>query len=321
VTNSRSLVLWTALAMSPGICSKAQAQTEQEFLPTPPPSWLSIGIANSGQHLSATVGQQIEITLWAIGGASYGEPQISSPAVRQEETAMGPPNPGGPISIFIFEAAAEGEAEINVPFFSAMDRTPAARGGFAVTIRVGPAPGNLRKRIAPRSLDQENDEPWDNEWIGLDYVRDPGVPPKSAIRVLSQTFVPRLSRLTAIDVELAVAKPGQSTGDVEMELVNEHQVLADVWRTVSVADSDHVLFILPNGGMTVAPGQVYSIRLESTDGVFGWKYVVGGYAKGTASNERKPLLQDGRRCTFLFRTFGGNCVTGKNCDVSALPEK
>jgi hypothetical protein len=36
---------------------------------------------------------------------------------------------------------------------------------------------------------------------------------------------------------------------------------------------------------------------------FGWKYVVGGYEKGDATFNGKPLLADARS-TFLFRTFG-----------------
>jgi hypothetical protein len=50
----------------------------------------------------------------------------------------------------------------------------------------------------------------------------------------------------------------------------------------------------------------YSIALRSVSSDFGWKYVVGGYAKGSAAFngfKGQPLLQDGRS-TFLFRTFG-----------------
>jgi hypothetical protein len=36
---------------------------------------------------------------------------------------------------------------------------------------------------------------------------------------------------------------------------------------------------------------------------FGWKYVVGGYEKGEATFNGKPLLSQARS-TFLFRTFG-----------------
>lgn len=312
------------MGVLPGALANAQVRQEDGSLPTSRLGLLSLSFANNGQHVSATVGQRIEITLWAIGGSYYREPQISSPAVRFEDTAMGPPNPGGPITILIFDAVAEGEADIKVPFVEPPGYPPGDKSedrSFAVAIRVGPAPDNFRRRGVSLSLDQENSEPWNNAWMSLDYVNGPGIPPKSAIRVLSQTFVPRLPWLTAVEVELAAAKPGQSTGDVGMTLMSaEHQVLADVSKTVSVADCDHVLFVLPNGGVTVAPGQVYSIELIGVGGVFGWKYVVGGYANGVASSEGRPLLPD-RRSTFLFRTFGAKCVTGNDCDVPAHPER
>jgi hypothetical protein len=169
-------------------------------------------------------------------------------------------------------------------------------------------------------LDQENSESWKGRWMSMGYVDGPGVPPKSANRILTQTLVPRLPRLTAIEVELSAAKPGQSTSDVEMTLMTEHQLLAEEWKTVPVTDCGHVIFLLPNGGVTVARGQVYSIRLTDIGGVFGWKYVVGGYANGAALLQGKPLLQDSRS-TFLFRTFGTKCATGDDCDVFAHPER
>jgi hypothetical protein len=72
---------------------------------------------------------------------------------------------------------------------------------------------------------------------------------------------------------------------------------------VPVDASRHVLFVFPTGGLRVSPGQLYSIELSGGAGLFGWKYVVGGYANGAASFNGKPLLRDARS-TFLFRTFG-----------------
>jgi hypothetical protein len=79
--------------------------------------------------------------------------------------------------------------------------------------------------------------------------------------------------------------------------------MAVVAKTVPVDACRHVLFIFPYGGLRVSPGQLYSIELSGAGSLFGWKYVPGGYAYGTASFNGKPLLQDARS-TFLFRTFG-----------------
>ena len=68
------------------------------------------------------------------------------------------------------------------------------------------------------------------------------------------------------------------------------------------ADCAHTLFVIPKDGIEVEPGQTYRIKL-SGGLLFGWKYVVGGYQKGAATFNGRPLLP-GARSTFLFRTFG-----------------
>lgn len=105
--------------------------------------------------------------------------------------------------------------------------------------------------------------------------------------------MPSLPRLTRIGVELVVANPSPASGEVTMTLMNAAgEVLAVVSKTVPVGECGHVLFFLPKGGARVSPGQAYSIGLRSGDDVFGWKYVVGGYAKGTASLNGKPFSRD-----------------------------
>jgi hypothetical protein len=309
--NSPWLMLLAVLTLLPEVCSNAQVQKEHGSLPASRQGFLSLDRANNGESVDATVGERIELTLGAVGGPSYGDPQISSPAIRLDATALyispdGMINPGGGASIYMLEAVTQGEAQVKVPLNGAFDPETGRRhtlSTFSFTIRVGPAPGNSRQQGTSLLLDQVNSAPWNNASVSMDFVNGPGIRPKSAIRVLSQTFVPRLPRLTAIEVELTAAKSGQSTGDVAMTLMNKYQFLAQMWKTVPVADCDHVLFLLPNGGVTVVPGRAYRIQLTGIDGVLGWKYVAGGYAKGNASSEGKPLSQDGRS-TFLFRTFG-----------------
>ncbi len=77
-----------------------------------------------------------------------------------------------------------------------------------------------------------------------------------------------------------------------MILNPEKMLVASLSKTVSADDCSHVLFLLPRGGLQVSPGQVYTIQLGESGGVFGWKYVVG--------DGLHPLG------TFLFKTFGKN---------------
>jgi len=93
---------------------------------------LSLNRANDGQHVAATVGQPIEITMQTVGGGQYGIPQISSAAVRFESSAFKPPkeqNPGGPTQVYRFTAVAEGEAQVRIP-------RAAENATFAVTIQI-----------------------------------------------------------------------------------------------------------------------------------------------------------------------------------------
>ena len=120
-----------------------------------------------------------------------------------------------------------------------------------------------------------------------------------------QTFTPSLPRLTNVEVDLVVANPGPSEDTVTMTLLDaDGESLAAVSKTVPVADCGHVLFVFPSPGLEVSLGQVYSLRLNGGS-LFGWKYVVGGYEKGAAWFNGKPLLPN-TRSTFLFRTFGAN---------------
>jgi hypothetical protein len=280
--HSRSIAFFVALALLETLCGKAAAQKDAS-----PSSVnqrvLSLNLTNSGQHVVATVGQQVNITLQTIGPAQFGTPQISSPAIRFENVAVKKPRlPAGPTVVYIFETSAEGEAQIQIP-----STNPSAN--FAVTIEVRPAAGKPHASMTP---DQANGAPWNKGWTNL--VND-----------VRQTFIPSLPTLTGVEVELVVANPGQPDDTVTLTLLDSTgALLADISKTVPVADCGHVLFVFPNGGLEVSPGQVYSIRLNGST-FFGWKYVAGGYEKGDASFNGKPLLPDARS-TFLFRTFGAN---------------
>ena len=204
---------------------------------------LSLNFTNDGQHLAASVGQQIEITLGTISGPQYGEPQVSSTAIRLESTALDwPPNPGGTTFIYIFEAAAEGEAQVRVPIINSENPDLTKQLTFAVTIRVETADKNSTALRASMTPDQANTEPWKNASTNM----------HNDVR---QSFVPSLPRLIGVEVELMVINPGAASDDVTMTLMNaEGEVLALVSKAVPVDDCSHVLFLLPKGGLPVSPG-------------------------------------------------------------------
>jgi hypothetical protein len=237
--------------------------------------------SNDGQRVAAVVGQRIEISLAAIGPGSYEAPEISSATIRFRNVAWPKSQtPGGPTQIYIFQTTAEGEAEIRIPH--------SRRGSFSVTVQVGANAGKSEQaRMTP---DQANNAKWKGAWTNL--VND-----------VQQTFAPSMPKLTSVEVSLAAANAGPEEEDVTLQVLNAAgEVLATVSRSVPVIESSHALFVFPEGGVPVTPGEVYSIRL-SGEYLFGWKYVVGGYENGKASFNGRPLLPDARS-TFLFRTFG-----------------
>ena len=287
-------VFLALVAMPWSFVKNAECQSARVLSSSSRRAVLSLDFGSNGQRLEARVGQQIEISLGTVGPAQYGEPEISSPAVRLVSTALNmPPNPGGASFTYIFEAVAEGEAQIKVPVLNGEIAPAADARNFAVTLRVGPAKGRPAARELLLAPDQANAAPWQNAWTNLN----------NGVR---QTFTPSRPRLTGVEVELVAANSGPASADISLVVQNLEGVgVALISKTVPAADCAHVLFILPRGGLAVSPGQVYSIRLTGGDNVFGWKYVVGGYATGAASFNGKPLLP-GSRSTFLFRTFGAN---------------
>ena len=143
MTTSRSAAFLTGLALFWASCCIADAQKpDMSSTSSKQQQLLSLNFRNNGQNLTADVGQQIEITLGTIGGPQYGKPVISSPAIRLASTALGPINPGGPSFTYIFEAAAEGEAQVTVPIIYSNDPEWTKRHTFVITIRVGPARRN-----------------------------------------------------------------------------------------------------------------------------------------------------------------------------------
>jgi hypothetical protein len=157
--------------------------------------------------------------------------------------------------------------------------------------------GQCCRAVLPASLqqasmtpDQMNTAGWDKGWTNL--VND-----------VEQTFTPSLPRLRGVEVELVVGNAGAAEDQLTLTVLNATgRTVAIVTESVQAADCEQVMFVIPSGGVEVTPGQTYRLKLSGGT-TFGWKYIVGGYEKGAATFNGKPLLPK-ERSTFLFRTFG-----------------
>jgi hypothetical protein len=153
-------------------------------------------------------------------------------------------------------------------------------------------PTSTATRQALMLPDQVNTAGWDKAWTNL--VND-----------AEQTFTPSLAKLMAVEVELVVGNAGATEDELTLTVLDATgQTLAVVTNSVSTANCDQVMFVIAKDGIEVTPGQMYRLKLSGST-TFGWKYVVGGYEKGAATFNGKPLLAEARS-TFLFRTFGPN---------------
>jgi hypothetical protein len=107
-------------------------------------------------------------------------------------------------------------------------------------------------------LDQANTETWQNAWTNL-------------LNDVRQSFTPSLPRLVTVEVELVVANPGPSTDTLTMKLVDPTgRPVAIVSKMVQTTDAEHALFVFPEGGVEVSPGQLYSLQLSGGP-TLGWK--------------------------------------------------
>ena len=155
-----------------------------------------------------------------------------------------------------------------------------------------PVPKTAPTPAGPATVqpDQVNVAGWNKAWTNL-------------LNDAEQSFTPSLSRLVAVEVDLVLGNPGAPENDLTLAVSDSSgQTLAAVTQNVSAANCDHVTFLMPKAGIEVSPGQPYRLKL-SGGAKFGWKYVVGGYEKGEATFNGKPLLSEARS-SFLFRTFG-----------------
>ena len=87
-----------------------------DSMPLPRLPVLPLNNSAGGQTLSVQVGQLLSLSLQTIGAGNYGDPMVSSEAVRFIDARFVPfPNPAGPLQGYRFVAQAPGRAEIHIP--------------------------------------------------------------------------------------------------------------------------------------------------------------------------------------------------------------
>jgi hypothetical protein len=76
---------------------------------------VNLTAGSDGQTVAARAGQNIAIRLGTVGPGNYGDPVISSPAVKFVDMTFPPTqNPGGPTQDYRFLAESAGSAVIRI---------------------------------------------------------------------------------------------------------------------------------------------------------------------------------------------------------------
>jgi hypothetical protein len=78
---------------------------------------LVLNNVTSGMSVELVVDQRLEVTLGTLGDSgAYGEPQLSSTALRFAQRFLPRmQNPGGPTTVFVFQAVSAGKVELTIP--------------------------------------------------------------------------------------------------------------------------------------------------------------------------------------------------------------
>lgn len=112
-----------------GECTEFQSYEPSNADAGSPTSPLALKVDASGTSVQLAVGQRLEVTLGTIGGDSWGEPRLSSAALRFVQGFLPRrQNPGGPTTVFVFQAISAGRVELTIPHTT--------RASFTLTVTV-----------------------------------------------------------------------------------------------------------------------------------------------------------------------------------------
>ena len=77
---------------------------------------LELSVEDSGKQATVSVGQEVDLVLQTVGPGEYGDPVLSSNALRFVDMTIQPPfNPGGPRQRFRFTAVSPGTESLHIP--------------------------------------------------------------------------------------------------------------------------------------------------------------------------------------------------------------
>jgi len=78
-----------------------------------------------------------------------------------------------------------------------------------------------------------------------------------SVNDVEQTFTPSLPKLMGVEVALVVRNAGAAKDQLTLTVLDATgKTVVVVTENVQTADCDHVMFVIPKGGLEITPGTI-----------------------------------------------------------------
>jgi phosphotriesterase-related protein len=146
--------------------------------------------------------------------------------------------------------------------------------------------------FAAEKVDQSNLPEWDGGWTNVN-------PAPEGVAGMWQTFTPDRPNLTAVEIDILTANPGQRGDTLTVEIAKDGQVLASAERYVEDGFDGLLRFEFAQA-VAVVPGEIYALKVRDTGKTcFGWKYASNTYDRGG----RYVFAQERPGTDWFFQTY------------------
>jgi len=145
---------------------------------------------------------------------------------------------------------------------------------------------------AAEQVDQSNLPEWAGGWTHVN-------PTGEGQATMWQTFRPGCPNLTAVEIDIFAANPGQGGDVLTVEIAKDEDILASAERSVEDGFDGLLRFEFPKAVLLV-PEQIYELKVRDTGKTqFGWKYGPNTYERGS----RYVFAQERPGTDWFFRTY------------------
>lgn len=146
--------------------------------------------------------------------------------------------------------------------------------------------------FAVEKVDQSNLPEWGGGWTNVNPTPD-------GFASMWQTFTPDHPSLTAVEIDILSANPGQGDDTLTVEIAKDGQELASAERYVEDGFDGLLRFEFAEAVLVIR-GEIYELKVRDTGKTrFGWKYASNTYDRGS----RYVFAQERPGTDWFFQTY------------------